>query len=373
MVAPAMTGVQARDGTHHEFPCQSCGAKLQFTPGAQALQCPYCGASQEIAGADGAVEERSLHDALQALAQRPVSELAAGGHEIECSGCGAVTVITGQASACPFCDSPVVVPIEEDRATIVPESVLPFAVDEREAGASFKEWMSSRWFAPNDLAKRAERAKLDGVYLPYYTFDSHTHTDYSGERGVHYYETETYEDAEGNTQTREVQKTRWYPAHGHVQLFFDDLLVCASKSLPTKLIDELEPWDLEQLQPFDPGFLSGFMAERAAVELVDGFEVAAKKMEPDIDRAVRGDIGGDTQRVHHKSTAYSEQTFKLFLLPLWLSSFRYKDKVYRFVVNARTGETAGERPWSAWKISLAVLGGLAVIAAIVAIVMLTQR
>jgi hypothetical protein len=65
-------------------------------------------------------------------------------------------------------------------------------------------------------------------------------------------------------------------------------------------------------------------------------------------------------------------TFKLFFLPLWLSSFRYDDKVYRFVVNARTGEGVGERPWSVIKIVLAVLAALALIAAIVTVVGLMQ-
>ncbi|NVB41034.1 hypothetical protein G6O69_24550 [Pseudenhygromyxa sp. WMMC2535] len=360
-----MTGVQAQAGAHQEFPCESCGAKLHFTPGSDQLQCPYCGHSQTIAKPEaGRVEERDLETALRQLAQRPVSELAQGGHEIQCSGCGAITVVTGQASACPFCDSPVVVPIEEDRAMIVPESVLPFAVDQAKAGEQFKEWITSRWFAPNDLADRAKRARMDGVYLPYYTFDAQTFTRYRGERGDDYTVTETYTDSEGNTQTREVTKTRWSNVSGRVSVHFDDVLVCGSTSLPAALVDELEPWDLHDLRPFDPGFLSGFMAERASLDLPSGYEAAKHKMGPRVDQAIRHDIGGDHQRIHGKSTDYEDTTFKLFLLPLWLSSFRYEDQVYRFVVNARTGEATGERPWSKTKIALAIIGGILLIAAI---------
>ena len=365
-----MNDLHASAGTHQEFPCQQCGAKLHFAPGSTNLQCPYCGATQAIAAPSTAaapVVERSFEDAVRALRRQPVSTLAQNGHEIECNGCGAITVITGQAASCPFCDSPVIVPIKEDRATIVPESVLPFAVDERTAGTKFKDWVSSRWFAPNDLAAKARRARIDGVYLPYFTYDAQTYTAYRGQRGDYYYETETYRDSEGKTQTRQVRKTRWSPRSGQVFVPFDDVMVCASKSLPTKLTEGLEPWDLDKLAPFDPGYLSGFMAERAALSLEEGFDSAKQKMVPAIQSAIRSDIGGDTQQIDSFSTTHNDVTFKLFLLPLWISSFRYDDKVYRFVVNARTGEIAGERPYSKLKIAMAIIAAILVIVGIVLI------
>lgn len=367
-----MNDLHASGGTHQEFPCQQCGAKLHFAPGSTNLECPYCGATQAIAAPSAAapVSERSFEQAVAALRHQPVSSLAQNGHEIQCNGCGAITVITGQAASCPFCDSPVIVPIQEDRATIVPESVLPFAIDERTAGTKFKDWVSSRWFAPNDLAAKARRARIDGVYLPYFTYDSETYTAYRGQRGDYYYETETYTDSEGKTQTREVRKTRWSPRAGQVYVSFDDVMVCASKSLPTKLTEGLEPWDLDKLAPFDPGYLSGFMAERAAVSLEEGFDSAKQKMVPTIQSEIRSDIGGDTQQIDWFSTTHNDVTFKLFLLPLWISSFRYDDKVYRFVVNARTGEIAGERPYSKLKIAMAILAAIVVI---VGLVLLAQH
>jgi Zn finger protein HypA/HybF involved in hydrogenase expression len=367
-----MNDASTQAGTHQEFPCQQCGAKLEFAPGTTGLQCPYCGHTQTIAGPAQRVEERSFDEALRNLRQQPLSALAQGTHEIECNGCGAVTQLTAQASSCPFCDSPVVAPTVQDRTTIVPESVLPFFIDDRKAGETFKTWVESRWFAPNDLAAKARRARMDGVYLPYYTYDALTSAAYQGERGEHYYVTETYRDSQGKTQTRQVQKTRWYPASGHIQCRFDDILICASKSLPEKLISNLEPWDLAALSPYDPRYLSGFMAERPAVDLEQGFVLAKDKMVPTIESTIRSDIGGDTQRIHSYSTNHANVTFKLFFLPLWLSSFRYEEKVFRFVVNARTGEGVGERPYSVIKIVLAVLAGLALIAAIALIVALTQ-
>ena len=105
-------------------------------------------------------------EALRNLRTQPLSALAQGTHEIQCNGCGAVTLLTAQASSCPFCDSPVVAPNVQDRTTIVPESVLPFFIDDRKAGETFKTWVESRWFAPNDLAAKARRAAWTASTCP---------------------------------------------------------------------------------------------------------------------------------------------------------------------------------------------------------------
>jgi hypothetical protein len=208
------------------------------------------------------------------------------------------------------------------------------------------------WFAPNKLKDYARHSaeKLKGVYMPYWTYDSSTSSDYSGLRGVHYYVSETYRDSEGKTHTRQVQRTAWHPASGHVNNSFDDILVCASPSLPAKMVQELEPWDLPALVTYDDKFLAGFVTESYQTDLKGGFEQAKGRMAPVIESTVRNDIGGDVQQIHSINTHYDDITFKHILLPLWISAYKYNDKTYRFTVNARTGEVQGERPYSAAKI-----------------------
>jgi len=91
-------------------------------------------------------------------------------------------------------------------------------------------------------------------------------------------------------------------------------------------------------------------------------------MEEPIRNTVRRDIGGDHQQIDTVSTQYSNITFKHILLPLWLSAYRYHDRTYRFMVNARTGEVRGERPYSFWKVTLFISAILSVIAMIVLLV-----
>ncbi|MEO0587233.1 MAG: primosomal protein N' (replication factor Y) - superfamily II helicase, partial [Planctomycetota bacterium] len=181
-----------------------------------------------------------------------------------------------------------------------------------------------------------------------------------------------YRDSKGNTRTRRVRKTRWYPASGVVGRAFDDVLVLGSDSLPRKKTEELEPWDLAALVDYDPAFVAGFTAEAYRVDLESGFGHATQIMDGVIRGDVRRDIGGDEQRIHSVKTQHDDITFKHILLPIWISSYRWKDKVYRFLVNGRTGEVQGERPWSWWKIAGAVLAGLIVVGAIAAAVALAQ-
>ena len=152
---------------------------------------------------------------------------------------------------------------------------------------------------------------------------------------------------------------------GRVEKLFDDLLVVASKSLPEKYINKLEPWDLENLTPFEKSYLSGFITEKYQIDLAEGFDIAKKTAEPEIRRMIKRDIGGDEQRIISMNTSYRDITFKHLLLPVYVSAYKYKDKLYQFLVNGRTGEVQGQRPYSWIKITATVVAAVAIIALVV--------
>lgn len=345
----------------HEFPCEACGANLKFQPGQNSIQCEYCGHQQKIESVDNLMEiiEYDFEEALNRIPKKKPDEVMEQGHEIRCEMCGAQSIITGHASHCAFCGSPIVVELDSsEEGMIVPESVLPFMIDKTIARDEFKKWVKGLWFAPGDLKKRAKTEGMNGVYLPYWTYDSSTDSAYTGQRGRYYYVTETVTNANGEMESRQVKKIDWSPVSGSVQLGFDDILIVASNSLPRKMIRELEPWDLEKLTSFDPRYLSGFLAEKASIDLKEGFDFARGRMASKILENVRREIGGDEQRVHSVRTTHENVKFKQILLPLWISSFRFKNRAYRIMINARTGEVQGERPWSIAKIAMTIFGGL---------------
>jgi len=290
--------------------------------------------------------------------------------QVKCEKCGAEQTLQAGlfASRCTFCGTGIVSKSYANRR-IKPKSIVPFQVDRGRAQDSFRNWVRKQWLAPGDLKRYAQSdAGLSGVYLPFWTYDCRTSSDYRGERGDDYYTTETYTTrnsaGETVTQTRQVRHIRWKSVTGHVEHFHDDVLVMAATSLPAHIVDSTERWDLRALVPYKPEFVSGFQAQAYQVGLADGFPIAKATIDAHIRRLAERDIGGDHQRIHGVATRYSDVKFKHVLLPVWISAFRYRDKAYRFVINGQTGEVSGESPKSWWKIAflvLAILLGLFVL------------
>jgi len=189
-------------------------------------------------------------------------------------------------------------------------------------------------------------------------------SDYTGSRGEYYYETETYTEnvnGEDVTRTREIRRTAWYRATGRVEVDFNDILISASNSLPPKVAGRLEPWALDSLVHYNEQYVSGFRSELYQIDAEKGLEEAQRRMAPAIRDSIAADIGGDEQRIDDVATNYFNLGLKYILLPVWISAYRYNNKLYHFTVNACTGEVVGERPYSAAKIAGAVIAGIILI------------
>jgi LSD1 subclass zinc finger protein len=348
-----------------QFACESCGAVLSYAPGTTNLKCEYCGHENTIAEPEATVDELSFEDGLAAgTGHDDVLEA----ETVTCEACAAeFTLAEGVSSdACPFCGHNVVTE-PQVHPMLKPGAVLPFALDAKAARERFRGWIKSLWFAPNDLVRFAKaNDAFNGIYVPYWTFDCRTTSHYHGQRGTNYTTTETYTATENGKpvrKTRTVVRVRWTPVSGTVARAFDDVLVLASDKLPRTYTEKLEPWDLEALSPYTPAYLSGFRAERYCFGLREGFDFAKRIMDGVIRGDVKRDIGGDHQRIGRLSTRHDGITYKHILLPIWVAAYRYGGKPYRIVINGRTGEVQGERPYSWLKIGAVVLA-LAAIAGV---------
>jgi LSD1 subclass zinc finger protein len=366
-----------------QFPCSGCGATLEFQPGTDSLQCTHCGIANAITALGHDAYERDYFDEINRLANQAENY---DPLEIQCTNCAAMTTLPDALIAieCPFCGS-AIVGTAKSRQLIKPQSLLPFHLNRSQALAAFNQWLDGLWFAPGDLRKRANaESRFSGIYLPCWLYDASAHTLYTGQRGDDYSDTEHYTDIETDTQTdsegrtttttrhvsktRQVTRTRWTSVSGSVTSNFDDVLIHASSSLPRNLVEPLEPWDLKSLIPYQDEYLSGFRAEAYRVNLKDGFVNAREIMRPGIDSNINRHIGGDHQRIHTRKTNYHTIKYQHILLPVWVSSFRYGNETFLFLINARTGEVQGKRPYSDWKIFFGVvLGAIAVIVLIVTI------
>jgi predicted RNA-binding Zn-ribbon protein involved in translation (DUF1610 family) len=330
---------------------------VEFAPGTEALICPYCGDETHIPASEEGLDEQDFEATLVALERDAETEESSA---VQCPACAALVEpeAAQEAFPCPYCGSGIVATARSDRR-IKPAALLPFRVDRAQATRAFRTWIKRLWFAPNALKRLAQvEGRLRGLYAPYWTYDSDTASTYTGQRGDDYTVTRTrtvVRDGKPETETYTEVETNWTRVRGRVARDFDDVLVVGSNSLPRTLAEELEPWDLGELVAYADEYLSGFTAERYQVDLRTGWKRAVERMTEVIRTDVRSDIGGDRQRIDSLRTTHSAVTFKHVLLPMWICSYRYRDKIYRFLVNARTGEVQGQRPWSWVKITLAVV------------------
>ncbi|MCA9115099.1 MAG: hypothetical protein KDA79_08430 [Planctomycetaceae bacterium] len=373
------SGQAIDEGRGRIFPCDSCGADLVFHIGLQNLKCEYCGFVKtiDLQAADG-IREQDFAAVLRQQAERrkqparpdrasapSTGDQQAPGqvevNEIRCDSCGGTVEFLGSltSSACPWCDSPVQrenVHRAGDRIPV--DAVLPFQIPRRKAEEQVARWVASRWFAPNDFRQQGANGKLNGIYMPYWTYDAFTTNEWAGQRGDRYTDT-----VRRNGKTEHVRKTRWSSVSGAFQRFFDDVLVLASGRLHRDLTDALEPWPLNQCRPFSPEMLAGYFARTYEIELDAGFEMARRRIEEALRADVCRRIGGDSQRISRLDTAYEAITFKHLLLPVWLMANRHHGRVYQVIVNAGTGEVQGERPWSFWKLFF-LLAGIGLLVAV---------
>ncbi|MEM1339287.1 MAG: DNA helicase PriA [Bacteroidota bacterium] len=345
--------------------CINCGAEMKYRPGTKNISCEYCGHQETIDLEQQQFEELELYPYLKEMGAQRNSEAIS---MLQCKNCGATQHVeeTYKSLHCVYCSTPLVLEDQYKEEWILPGAVLPFQIDKKRSYQIFQGWVKRLWFAPDKLKKAALDPQFTkGLYLPYWTFDAQLKARYTGQRGEYYYETKRVRNANGKVVQQRVRKTRWYPASGQVSGFVDDTLVKASQQRKGKVPAKIARWNLKLLQPFNSSFLRGFITEKYTIPLKQGHLAAKGEAEQIAQRWCRQDIGGDTQRITRMDMQLSEETFKHILLPVYISAYRYNGKEYNFFVNGENGQISGSRPYSFWKIFLAVLFGILVIGTIV--------
>jgi ribosomal protein S27E len=348
---------------------------MDFDPATGGMKCPYCGQTQAVAAKPDVETTHPLREYIGETEREKLGVLSEHALEVTCTGCGSRVVFEPPevAGLCAFCGAKIVAQPKAADPMIAPDGILPAAIPKQQATVQVKQWLGSRWLAPGSLQQLARQESIQGVYLPHWMYDAQTVTQYTGQRGEYYYVTERYQarDQKGRPvmATRQVRRTRWYPAAGEVSRFFDDLLIPATRAVNSQRLAALTPWDLDKLHAYEPAYLSGFKAQRYQVPLDEGYTQAQQIMTAQIQSDIRRDIGGDEQQIHSMNPRFFDEAFRHLLLPAWIAAYRFQGKVYQVIVNARTGEVQGERPYSAAKIALLVIA----ILLFVMLIAITQR
>ena len=337
--------------------CPNCGATVVFDPTTGCMHCEYCGYTCELPKAD--TENEICEMDFEAALHKESFNWGEQKKEVQCKQCGAVTVYDAleTAAVCPFCGSTSVMPAANEN-TIAPGAVCPFAISKDQAGERFTNWLKGKLFAPRKAKQSARPEAFQGVYLPYWTYDAQTTSNFTARAGYD----KRVKDRDGNARI----ETDWRHVSGVYQEFFDDIIIMASKRQGDSGVRACEPFDFSKLVPYSPQVVAGFIAERYSIGLKEGWESAQQtiqsRLRSDIASYVRRHWNANRADSVRFSTLYSNITYKYLLVPTWISSFKYKDKVYQFAVNGQTGKVGGKAPVSVWRVLFAIAIGLILIA-----------
>jgi Zn finger protein HypA/HybF involved in hydrogenase expression len=348
MPTPATTAELAHTAAPQGHACANCGSPVDQ----HDRFCNVCGAPQSPGVATPGLKEEAA-----ALNTRTV----------ECKNCGAkLTLPADQRSiTCPFCDSNMVVESTSDQTgRQPPEFIIGFAITPPQALEKFRQWLrTSGMFRPGDLSTAKIEEKLRGVYVPFWSFSMLAQSQWTAQVGEHWYRTETYTtivDGKPVTQTRTVTETEWWDLAGQHHNYYSGYLVSGSRGLPQNYAEQIKPFRLESLKRYQPYFLAGWLCEEYSVVRDQALPLCQNEFLRWERRNVENFLPGDTHSHVLVNCEFSDVNSDLILLPVYLLSYRYGDKLYRFLLNGQTGKTAGDKPYSQIRIGMAVAIGIIV-------------
>jgi len=325
--------------------CEYCGAPVER----EDRFCPACGGEQAAAA--------DVHE------PPPLQK------HIRCENCGAkVAVDPDQRSyVCAFCDSKYVVEFTSDQTgRQPPEFVIGFAVTPQKAMEIFRRWLvGNSWFRPGDLKLAQVAGKLKGIYLPFWSFSMLARSRWSARIGEYWYRTETYTTTRNGktvTRTRRVRETEWWPLGGRHHRYYSGYLVSGSRGLSQRDADRVKPFHLAALKRYEPYYLAGWLSEEYSIERDAALETCKQEFLRQEEQNVAALLPGDTHRDLRVETGFDDVNSDLVLLPIYLLSYRYGDKLYRFLINGQTGKSAGDKPLSWKKVAAAIVAAAALVA-----------
>lgn len=349
-------------------PCENCGGQLGFDIENQALGCPSCGHLQDIEHAEGAAVEEQDFRAMTAAVRSKSGERMhheENEKEVVCQNCGGHTTFVGTLTTtrCPYCATDLArTDVHEAPDRLAVDGVLPFAITDKVAEEKLQEWVSKRWFAPNEFKKYSTTGSFQSIYAAYFTYDADVTTNYDGSRGT----TRTRTVGSGKNRRTETYTT-WRNVRGQVFDQFDDITVLANTGFNDRYVQSLEPWPTQHVQPYNPDYIAGHLCRTYDVDAKASFGVAHKRIKSSVEHTVRRDIGGDQQRIRSMNMRMANLTYKHVLLPIWLLTVLYDGRAMQVFMNGTTGEIHGERPWSKVKIASTVAAVIALIVLILII------
>ena len=134
-------------------------------------------------------------------------------------------------------------------------------------------------------------------------------------------------------------------------------MVSGSQGLSQQDAERIKPFNLPALKRYEPYYLAGWLCEEYSIQREAALQTCQDEFYRREQRQVAQFLPGDTHCNLQVSTSFSSVNSDLCLLPIYILSYRYRDKLYRFLLNGQTGKLAGDKPIS-WRRILALVAAI---------------
>ncbi len=344
------------------YKCPNCGGAITFESGNQDFKCEYCDSvftKEQLAEYD-----EILKNSGQPADTQTVDEFGWKDEENEaklenvnayiCNHCGAeiITDATTSASECPYCNSPIII-APQLTGGLRPDVVIPFKIQKEQAEKALQDFYKGKLFLPKEFKKGNRIKEIKGVYIPFWLFDCSVGANltYNATRVTHWQDS-----------SYEYTKTDRYKIWRSGSLSFEKIPADASSKMDDAYMDAIEPYNYADLVDFDAAYLSGYMADRYDVTVEQNTPRINSRIEATTVDTFRQSISGyTTVTPDTKNIGVSNGKAKYALLPVWMLSTKYKDKMYTFAMNGQTGKLVGSLPVDKkkyWGCLLGIAAGL---------------
>ena len=296
-------------GTIADVHCPSCGAPARYDIIHQDYRCGYCGSRVLVR------EAQAEKQGFRRIQQQKIrsSSSAFPLMRANCSGCGAALVFReGEAlSDCAFCGR-ALARQEYVQSEELPEMIIPFRITREEAAARLLSWCRGNALRPEARHLKDIADRIEGFYLPY----------------------ELIRGPVSSTVSR-MDSGRTYRCEGYV----DNIFVNASAQIDNMLLDGMEPFELDDLRPFDFGWSAG---QRIKIRDTDASELTNRT-----DREVSADyapVVGKT--LESKAVEIRTNASSVLRMPVLLPVYYIRSGETVAAVNGQTGKCSirAEKP-----------------------------
>jgi len=327
----------------NEYKCPNCGGAVQFDSTIQTMKCHNCDAQFEITALDQYNKE------LEA----PAEDQARWGNEIDaqqwdqsevdalsassCPSCGAELIGDQNtiATVCPCCGNTQIVSARVSGG-LKPSYVIPFFLQKKDATAALNNFYKGKRLLPNFFKQDNNINKVQGVYVPFWLYDA----DVSAHIRYKATKVKTWSDS-----NYIYTQTDFYSVVRNGNLGFKRVPVDGSKKMDDNYMDAIEPFDFEKMKNFQPGFLSGYLAEKYDMDSDECKERAKKRMKASIENEFKKSVSGYSSVTTESSVVdIKGGTVAYSLFPVWILNTKYNSENYQFMMNGESGRLVGKLP-----------------------------